>query len=128
MKTRIFLIGALMLLFVAVSCNRNHPIPVSTNELLFERDGGTEVVRCLEGYIFTDAYANVPEYDFAEEDGYVFQKYGWVTLKYKAELNGSSELFISVTENTTGSQRSCEVEMWEPFFPRRATINVTQKK
>lgn len=135
---KISFIGALILLFIAVSCNGVHPIPVSANELLFEREGGTEIVRCLEGTTFggVSPYVPVPEdhpgnhpyyfSQYAEEDGYIFYKTGWMTLKFAKDYNQKTELEICIAENTTGVQRSCTVVLDKGL--ERVTINITQKK
>lgn len=103
--------------------NGYYTIPVSANELVFERSSSSAFVECLEcqyGNSFYGAEVHrvgkFPDVN-KEEGGMRIKKYDWITLTYIDKTSGTekeirNKLQISVDENTSGEQREMDVIMY----------------
>lgn len=132
MKTkRLFLFCLISIVLTAIlSCMRDtyYTIPLSSDEVKFSNAGGSTTVKCLDGNPFASAtIVGQGEYQQKIDEEWYYESCDWLTIKYSRK--NSTELEIIVENNTTGKERTADVEMERPGYNYgSARIKVIQTK
>lgn len=123
-----FIFATILLMMSGCTKDKYYTIPLSSNEVVFSNAGGSTTVKCLDGNPFASAtIVGQGEYQQKMDEDWYSESCDWLTIKYS--LKDRTELEIIVENNSTGKERTADIEMESPgYYYGSARIKVIQTK